>query len=572
MTKAENFKKQLARVFDNDLRTEKWHNIADYAIIALILISTISVFVSTFEISPALERVIHVVDIVTVILFTIEVTLRIWAADQIDERYKGFWGRVRYCFTFYGMIDILSTYTFYFSLFIPLPYSMLKALRVLRLLRVFRYMRSFRLLQQAVTSKSKEMFISLQFLVIFTLMLSFVLFFYEHSAQPEVYNNGLKSVLWAFAQYIGDPGGFANTPPVTIVGRIIACIIGLMGIALFAVPAGLIGAGFSEAMDQELHKEVTAKNIAKLKLVFERKLDRPTGFQVVPQHLSICDIQARMGMKVDDILDAVESDKSFRLINLAVTQTIDERPFDKLAVEHFIVNRPYGCLIDRGSKITIISPSSLADPCIGNFSYYLAQIGGFNYISRELGEVRPYRSYYSFADRDNHEPNLPQFMEDLEALTARDGSWTLTPLVASGANEPTYPTIFHFSAGGAKGDESFEGENLIVSDTAAYRAFYEDLSAKLLEQFDMESDHQRYHNCTSKNLFARQYSQGKGSKNNIILRIAWSACLWDSRRIAIAKTIADTLNSHFEADIQKAYTADLKTKKSGYEDTENIQI
>ena len=41
--------------------------------------------------------------------------------------------------------------------------------------------------------------------------------------------------------------------------------------------------------------------------IFERKLDRPTGFQIVPQHISICDIQAKMGMKVDDILDAVEA-------------------------------------------------------------------------------------------------------------------------------------------------------------------------------------------------------------------------------------------------------------------------
>ena len=564
MTKSERFKQQLARVFDNDLRTKQWENYVDYAIIGLILISTLSVFMSTFEVSPICEQILYIIDIVTVITFTIEVSLRIWAADEIDPKYKGFWGRVRYCFTFYGLIDILSTYTFYASIFIPLPYAVLKSLRVVRLLRVFRYMRSFRLLQQALMSKSKEMFISLQFLVVVTLMLSFVLFFYEHAAQPDVYNNGLKSVLWAFAQYIGDPGGFADTPPITFAGRLIACIIGLLGIALFAVPAGLVGAGFSEAMGVELHKEETAKNIEKLHQAFERKLDRPTGFQVVPQHLSICDIQARMGMKVDDIFDAVEASDNFRLINLAVTQTIDEHPQDKLAVEHFYINRPYGCCIDRGSKVTIVSPSSLADPCIGNFSYYLALIGGFNYISREVGELRPYCSYYSFADRYNHEKNLPLFMEELEKLTSREDSWTLTPLVASGANEPTYPTIFHFSIGGARGDERFEGDNLIVSDLARYKAFYDDVTLNLEEKFDMSSDHQRYHNVTTPNLFVRKFEQGKGCKNNIILRIAWSACLWDSRRMAIAKTIADVVNQHFESDIAKEYSPELKIKKSGY--------
>ena len=554
-------KKQLARIFDNDLRTKQWENYPDYAIIGLIVLSTLSVFISTFNVSPQCEKVLSVIDIVTVIAFTIEVTLRIWSADAIDEKYKGFWGRVRYCFTFYGMIDILSTYTFYVSLFIPLPYSALKALRVVRLLRVFRYMHSFRLLQTAISSKAKEMWVSLQFLVIVTLMLSFVLFFYEHNAQPDVYDNGFKSVVWAFAQYVGDPGNFADTPPVTLVGRLIACIIGLLGIALFAVPAGLIGAGFSEAMEDEKLATKVSKNINKLKIAFERKLDRPTGYQILPQHLSICDIQARMGMKADDIMEAVEESKNFRLINLAVTQTIDEHPLDKLAVEHFVVNRPYGCCIDRGSKITIVSPSSLADPCIGNFSYYIALIGGFNYISREVGEVRPYRSYYSFADV-NYEENLPLYMEDLERLTSREGSWTLTTLVASGANEPAYPTIFHFNTGGKKGDESFEGENLVVEDIVGYRKFYEDLTAELKEKFDLDSDHQRYHSGAMANLYVRKLKNG--SRNNIILRTAWSACLWDMRRIAIAKTIADALNRHFENDVEKTYSLDLKEKKSGY--------
>ena len=394
MTRIEEFKKNLARVFDNDLRTKQWGNYVDYAIIVLIIINTVSVFISTFHISPAQEKILHIIDVIIVAIFTVEVSLRIWTADKVNPKYKGIWGRIRYCLTFYGMIDIVSTYSFYLAFIFPLPYSVLKSLRVVRLLRIFRYMRSFRILQQAIKSKAKELFISLQFLIVITLILSFILFFYEHAAQPEVYDNGFRSVVWAFAQYIGDPGDFADTPPVTIVGQIIACLIGLLGIALFAVPTGLIGAGFSEAMDQELYKEETKKNIEKLKAAFERKLDRPTGYQVVPQHLSVCDIQARMGMKTDDIFDAVQSSNEFRLINLATTQTIDEHPQDKLAIEHFMINRPYGCCIDRNSKITIVSPSSLADACIGNFSYYIALIGGFNFISREIGELRPY--YYDF--------------------------------------------------------------------------------------------------------------------------------------------------------------------------------
>ena len=48
------------------------------------------------------------------------------------------------------------------------------------------------------------------------------------------------------------------------------------------------------------------------------------------------------------------------------------------------------------------------------------------------------------------------------------------------------------------------------------------------------------------------------------MRIAWSACLWDSRRIAIAKTIADALNRHFDNNSFENYSPELKVKKSGY--------
>ena len=558
------FKKQLARIFDNDMRTKQWENYPDYAIIGLIVLSTLSVFISTFNVDPLCEKVLSVIDIVTVITFTIEVTLRIWAADELDEKYKGFWGRVRYCFTFYGLIDILSTYTFYVQMFIPLPYSMLKALRVLRLLRVFRYMHSFRLLQTAVSSKAKEMWVSFQFLAIVTLMLSFVLFFYEHNAQPEVYDNGFKSVVWAFAQYVGDPGNFADTPPITFVGRLIACIIGLLGIALFAVPAGLIGSGFSEAMEDEKEEKKIKKNIGKLQIAFERKLDRPTGYRIVPQHLSIYDLQARVGMKADDILDAVEEAENFRLINLAVTQTIDEHPQDKLAVEHFIVNRSYGCCIDRGSKITIVSSISFIEPSAGNFSYYLALMGGFNYISRELGEKRPYRSYYKF-ENENDVPGLAEYMEDLNRLTDREDAWVVSLLPASGANEPSYPTQIHFVAGGKSGIEDIFANSPTLIDKELFKGLFDDAEETFAGEFGLGTDFQRYHgdSVNADRLFTNKLATA-ATLNSFTIRIAWSVSLWDSRRIAIAKKLAELLAKHIEGRAELELNPDLKVTKSGY--------
>lgn len=567
MSKINQFKQELSRVFDDDLHTKQWHNWVDYGIITFILISTAVVFISTFDVSPQCEMVLHYIDLFTLFVFTIEVSLRIWTADIINPKYKGFWGRIKYCFSFYGLIDILSTYPFYLTFWIPIPYNILKVLRIARLLRIFRYMKSFRLLTNAFSSKKNEMLISLQFLVIVTLILSFILFFFEHRAQPDVYDNGMSSVIWAFAQYIGDPGGFADTPPITFVGRIIACIIGVLGIAIFAVPAGLIGAGFTEAIEDDEKKNTITQNTNKLKAAFERKLDRYTRYQVAPPYLSIAEIQARIGMKNDDIFDVVENSPVFRIINLASTVPVDEKPTDKLAIEHFVLNRPYGICIDRQSKVTIVSPSSMVDPIMYYFSYYVAKIGGFNFVSREIGEQRPYKSFYLIDDKNSVE-GLAEYIDDIERLTSQKDSWVITLLAASGQNEPTLPTQFHFGIGGKRGDETYDGEDLLVSDIEKYDKLYKEFSTFFESEYGLTCDHQRFHDTANKRLFVRKL-ETRTNVNAIMLRVAWSVSCWDPRRIAIAKSMAELFSKYLDTKPFNPDAPELKKKGFGFNDYTN---
>nr|MBR2109808.1 ion transporter [Alistipes sp.] len=561
------FKLELARVFDDNLRTKQWHNYVDYAIIGLIIISTLEVFASTYDsIVERFGTVLHIIDYTTTFIFTIEIILRIWCADLISDKYKGFCGRLRYCCSFYGIIDIISTFPFYLSFFVRIPYVALKALRIARLLRVFRYIKAFNILSRAMSSKKDEMVVSVQFLAIITLILSFILFFVEHEVQPEVYDNGWKSVVWAFAQYIGDPGNFADTPPITFVGRIIACIIGVLGIAIFAVPAGLIGSGFSEIMEVDARKGACKENIEKVRRAFERKLDRPTGYQIVPPVLSLVEIQARMGMTVDDIIDAVEHSDRFRLANTAVMQTIDEHPQNRLVVEHFVVNRPYGCCIDRGSKVTIVSPSNIVDPVIGHFGYYLAKIGGFNFVSRELGETRPYRSFYKFDD-ENAVEGLAEYMADLNRLTAHEDSWVITMLAMSGGNEPSYPAKIEFTAGGEKGNESLEQEGLTVKDTARFKTLVDDAEVYLRSEFELESAFQRYHGIgiNAHKLYTHKLVNA-ANINSFALLVAWSVSMWDPRRTAVAKCLAELIAKNIDGRTELSLSAELKRKDCGYDD------
>lgn len=557
--KIQSFKQELARVFDDNLHTKQWHNYVDYAIIGLIILSTVEVFLSTYDgIVEKYGLWLKVVDYFTTFFFTIEVSLRIWCADLIDDKYKGFWGRVRYCFSFYGLIDILSTYPFYLHFFMPMPYVALKALRIARLLRVFRYMKAFNVLSRAMRAKKDEMWVSVQFLTIVTLILSFVLFFVEHEAQPEVYNNGWTSVLWAFAQYIGDPGNFADTPPITVTGRIIACIIGILGIAIFAVPAGLIGSAFSEVMENDDRKEKSEGWAERLHLAFERKLDRPTGLQVTPRYVSVVELQARLGLKEDEIFDAVSFADDFRFINISSTATKEENIVDLLAVEHFPLNTSYGLCLNRGSKITIYAPSNLVDPIMGWWAYYVAKIGGFNYVSRELGEKRPYTSFYNLNDKDV--PGKKKCMDDLNSLLDSEDKWVFTLLAASGANEPAYPTQFHFTYGAKKGDETYDDPDITLNDVPTFDALYKEFAALLENKYALHADHQRYHNNSQSTNFARKLQH---KVNAVSLRVAWSVTARDMRAIQIAQDLASVLNKHIEHR-DNPDDPDLTAKKMGY--------
>ncbi len=562
--KIQSLKQELSRVFDDNLRTKQWQNYVDYAIIGLIILSTVEVFLSTYDgIVEKYGLWLKVVDYFTTFFFTIEVSLRIWCADLIDDKYKGFWGRVRYCFSFYGLIDILSTYPFYLHFFMPMPYVALKALRIARLLRVFRYMKAFNVLSRAMRAKKDEMWVSVQFLTIITLILSFVLFFVEHEAQPEVYNNGWTSVLWAFAQYIGDPGGFADTPPITVTGRIIACIIGVLGIAIFAVPAGLIGSAFSEVMEKDERREKSEGWAERLHSAFERKLDRPTGFQIVPRYVSIVEIQARLGLKEDEILDAVAVSDKFRLINLSSTATPDERITDLLAVEHFPVNTIYGQCIDRKSKVTIFSPSNIVDPIIGWWAYYLAKIGGFNYVSREVGETRPYNSFYLY--KNDGTIGREECMADLNRLADGEDKWVFSILAASGGSEPAYPTQFHFTYGAKKGDETYDDPNITLNDIPAFDALYKEFTGLLETQYSLSADRQRYHTNANAGYFARHLEH---KVNAVALRVAWSVTARDARAIQIAQSLAQSINRNIN-HTGNPDVPELKVKDIGYSGYKN---
>lgn len=559
--KVEKFRAELNQVFDDDLHTKQWHNYVDYAIIGLIIISSIEVFLSTYDgIVEHYGKWLHFVDWFTTIFFTIEVSLRIWCADLLDQKYKGFWGRVKYCFSFYGLIDILSTYPFYLNFFVKVPYAALKALRIARLLRIFRYMKAFNILSRAIKAKKQEMMVSLQFLCIVTLILSFILFFVEHEVQPEVYNNGWRSVVWAFAQYIGDPGGFADTPPISLIGRLIACAIGILGIAIFAVPAGLIGSAFTEVMDEDKEEEHLQKNISRIVHTFKFDRDQHhTNLFYVPRYYPVDTVLTRKYIPQMDIIKAVEASDCLKLYNLAQCVSKEDKPEDKMVILNYYKNRPYGCCIDRGSKVTIVFTSGFIEPITGWFAYHIAKLGGFNYVAKDV-ELDPDNpvTYYNIED-EGACPNLRLFLDDINRLSSRPGSWVIPILAAIGPR--SRPQQFHFCYNTKKADSSYDDPNARISDYDAFEKMYARMSEILGEKYKYNCDKNQWYPVLNKKNIAYHIN----ADNVFTLRVEAFVWVFDATYLAVTKDVADVFNEVFEPDVHKELPPEMVTRPKGHD-------
>jgi voltage-gated potassium channel len=110
-------------------------------------------------------------------------------------------------------------------------------------------MKSQNLVVNAIKNKGKELILSMQVVVFLTVILSAILYHIENSAQPDNFGDIVDAFVWSLSKFIGGVGGYGDFEHITFWGQVMATIVGLLGIALFAVPAGIIGAGFVEEIE-----------------------------------------------------------------------------------------------------------------------------------------------------------------------------------------------------------------------------------------------------------------------------------------------------------------------------------
>ncbi|MFU2509718.1 ion transporter [Pseudoalteromonas sp. ASV78] len=178
-------------------------------------------------------------EIVVVVIFTCEYFIRILLSPN----------RLRFIFSFYGLVDLIAILPFYLAFAIDLrSFRLIRLLRLIRVLKVARY-------NSALQRFSKALFLAKEELAIFTglslilLYLSAVgIYHFEHAAQPEVFKSIFDSLWWSVATLT--TVGYGDIYPITIGGRFFTFIILMIGLGLVAVPTGIVASALSAVRRQ----------------------------------------------------------------------------------------------------------------------------------------------------------------------------------------------------------------------------------------------------------------------------------------------------------------------------------
>lgn len=240
---------------------DHWSRFSQLFITSLVLANIIAV---VMESVPAMASrfgtALQWFEWVSVAIFSLEYLARIWAHSA---RYKvtagGAWrGRKAYITSFYGLADLAAIAPFYLQFL--LPGLDLRVLRIVRLVRVFKlshYSSAIEDLIHAIEGEKRSFIAALYLLLIVLLLFGSLMYFAEHSAQPDKFGSIPQSLYWAAITLT--TVGYGDVSPVTWVGQMIAVMTAFMGVCTVALLTGIVANAF-------------ANQLARRRAIFEAEL------------------------------------------------------------------------------------------------------------------------------------------------------------------------------------------------------------------------------------------------------------------------------------------------------------
>jgi len=243
-----NIKARVHQILDRPEEGDTASKVVNGLLLALIAVNVIVAILGTVRsFDDRFGHRLYYFDWASIAVFSIEYLLRIWSCT-VDDRYRQpISGRLRYMLSPAALVDLFAIAPYYLAL--DLRY--LRIFRLFLLFKLGRYASRLRLIRSVFMAKKEELLISTSVALVALIFCSAAMYYVEKDQQPEAFSSMPSSMWWAVETLTTI--GYGDVIPVTAAGKLLGATIALIGIAMFALPAGILSGGFTEELAR--HKE-----------------------------------------------------------------------------------------------------------------------------------------------------------------------------------------------------------------------------------------------------------------------------------------------------------------------------
>ena len=225
-------------------------------IVSLISINVLVVIIETEEsVLDEYGYLFTPFEIFSIIIFTGEYAGRLLVC-KLNPKYNTKFGVIRFIFTPMMLVDLAAILPF----FLPFVVADTRIIRIIRLLRLFRlfklarYSDPMKTLGEVLKAKAGDLAVAFFILFIVLIFASSLMYYAEKDAQPEIFSSIPASMWWGIITLTTI--GYGDTYPVTVIGKVVGAGVAVIGIAVYAIPTGIMASAFTE----QLRKRKEEKN------------------------------------------------------------------------------------------------------------------------------------------------------------------------------------------------------------------------------------------------------------------------------------------------------------------------
>jgi voltage-gated potassium channel len=249
------FRKRLYRTLEPLEKGGVAESIFEFVLVAIIVLNILAIVLDSVpSIHNSYNYYFGQLEVFSVVFFTVEYFARIYSIVE-DPKYKDpISGRLRFSITPLALVDLMAFLPFYLT-FLPVDLRFVRVLRLMSLFRMFkiaRYLHALNIFRRVVIERKEQLVLSFLFILFILVIISFVMFYVEHDAQPEKFSSIPATMWWGIATLT--TVGYGDLVPITSMGKLLGGVFAIAGIGLLALPAGILSSGFFELLHTD-HKQ-----------------------------------------------------------------------------------------------------------------------------------------------------------------------------------------------------------------------------------------------------------------------------------------------------------------------------